>query len=109
VVNVPNDGSALGNGVADTRVHADLLHDDVVAALLSWREEHVSELESESPAEWPKAHVDDELVDRARNLNELRAEGMISDREFAAERQEIRRALGLRADSEESLPEPPPR
>jgi hypothetical protein len=89
-------------GVADTDVEAHLAHQDAAVALWSWREEHLSELEPEAAAEEPKAHADDELVARVRNLNELRLEGVISDREFAAEREQIRRELGLQAEPDES-------
>jgi hypothetical protein len=63
-------------------------------ALRSWREGHLSEFEPES-ADKPDGHVDEERVDRARNLNELRLLGVIGDRELVDEREEMRRELGI--------------
>jgi hypothetical protein len=96
-------------GEADTDVQAHFLHQDAAVALWSWREEHVGESESETPAEGTAGPDDEGLVDRARNLNELRFEGLINDRELAAERDEIRRGVGLPEDSGESSPGRPPR
>jgi hypothetical protein len=91
-------------GKADTDVQAHLLHQDAAVALWSWREEHVGESESKTPAEGTGSPVDEELVDRARNLNELRTEGLINDHELAAERDEIRREVGFPEESDESSP-----
>ena len=99
---VADENSLYPRGVADTDVEAHLAYHDAAVALRSWREEHLSDLDPEPAAEASKAHAHDEHVARARNLNELRLEGVISDREFAAEREKIRRELGLSAEPDES-------
>jgi hypothetical protein len=71
-----------------------LARDDATAALWSWREEHLPEFEPES-ADGVKVPVDADLVERARSLNELRLAGVISETELAAEREAIRREIGL--------------
>jgi hypothetical protein len=75
-------------------------------ALRSWRERRLSEFEPES-AEEPEGGADEELVNRARNLNELRLLGVIGDRELVDEREEIRREL-LLSPGRRVPPEPLP-
>src|SRR5215469_14055317 len=99
-----DEGPLHLHGVADADVQAHLLHQDAAVALRAWREEHVGESESETPAEGSAGPEEEELVDRAQNLNELRFEGLINDRELAEEREEIRRDVLLPEDSDDSSP-----
>jgi hypothetical protein len=83
------------HGVEDTPADAPLSRDDATDALWSWREQQLPEFEPESSVDGVKVPVSADLVDRARSLNELRLAGVISESELAAEREAIRRVIGL--------------
>jgi hypothetical protein len=93
---VLTEGNTLHrHGVEDTPADAALARDDATDALWSWREEQLPEFEPESSVDGVKVPVDTDLVERARSLNELRLAGVISESELAAEREAIRREIGL--------------